>query len=220
MSTGNITTTLQVAAQGMTYAMVVSVFANAMGMMLAAAPVMPLAAGVAVPDAGIADLRQAFGSDIVNRAIKNVGRDDIITLAHEVERLVVAQMKKQYGDVNTKAALNAAPPGELSFAREIAKSLSGLPSQVRVVTLKAMEDPVAPRTAQTQQTVDRVVKKGRQAAQPVKDTKTGAVYHSKASAGMAVAPEYGLSATKPDGTKNSFVWYEVIKKDPKRFVKA
>lgn len=42
------------------------------------------------------------------------------------------------------------------------------------------------------------------------DTKTGNVYHSHASAGMAVAPEYGLKV-------HNFVWYEVIAKDKTRF---
>lgn len=52
---------------------------------------------------------------------------------------------------------------------------------------------------------------GRKTAVPQLDTKTGKVYHSKAAAGMAVAPEYGLVV-------NNFVWYEVIKLAPKRFV--
>lgn len=46
----------------------------------------------------------------------------------------------------------------------------------------------------------------------VKDTKTGTVYYSKAEAGRAVAAEYGLDPT------SIFVWYEVLKLDPKRFV--
>jgi len=204
----------------MTYAMAVSIFANAIGMMAATATVMPIAAGTPVSDAGINDLRQSFGSDIVNKAIKNVGRDDILVLAHEVERLVIAQMRKQYGDANTTAALNAAPPGELDFAREVARRLAGMPSKVQVVTIEALEKPAAAQTPQEQKTADAVKSRGKQAAQPVKDTKTGIVYQSKASAGMAVAADYGLSATKPDGTKNSFVWYEVIKQDPKRFIKA
>ena len=42
------------------------------------------------------------------------------------------------------------------------------------------------------------------------DTKTGNVYHSHASAGIAVASEYGLKT-------HNFVWYEVITKDKTRF---
>ncbi len=57
---------------------------------------------------------------------------------------------------------------------------------------------------------------GRRVAKPVLDTKTGKVYHAESTAGMAVATEYGLSATKPDGTKNSFVWYQIPDRD-KRF---
>jgi len=55
-------------------------------------------------------------------------------------------------------------------------------------------------------------KKGRapRAAVRCMDTKTGNVYHSHASAGMAVAPEFGLKV-------HNFVWYEVIAKAPGRF---
>lgn len=42
------------------------------------------------------------------------------------------------------------------------------------------------------------------------DTKTGKVYHSHASAGMATAGEYGLPV-------NNWVWFEIVKKDPTRF---
>lgn len=42
------------------------------------------------------------------------------------------------------------------------------------------------------------------------DNKTGNVYHSHASAGIAVASEYGLKT-------HNFVWYEVIAKDKTRF---
>jgi len=55
-------------------------------------------------------------------------------------------------------------------------------------------------------------KKGRAPRPAVRcvDTKTGNVYHSHASAGMAVAPEFGLKV-------HNFVWYEVIVKAPGRF---
>jgi len=55
-------------------------------------------------------------------------------------------------------------------------------------------------------------KKGRapRAAVRCMDTKTGNAYHSHASAGMAVAPEFGLKV-------HNFVWYEVITKAPGRF---
>lgn len=45
---------------------------------------------------------------------------------------------------------------------------------------------------------------GRHAPQHVLDTKTNKVYRTKAEAGMAVAPEYGL-------TVHNFVWYELVK---------
>jgi len=199
---------------GMVGVMAVNIIASVIGMLATTATVMPIAAGVPATDAGIKDLTSAFGSDVVSKAIKNVGRDDILVLAAEVERLVVAQMRKQYGDQNTVTALNAAPPGDLTTAREIARRLAGLPPQLHEVVVSAIQTPAAPQTPQVERTVQTIRKKGRQAAQPVKDTKTGVVYKSKASAGMAVAAEYGLDS------KNHFVWYEVIKKDPKRFVAA
>lgn len=199
---------------GMMGAMAVNIIASAIGMLAATATTMPIAAGVPVTDAGIKDLNQAFGSDIVARATKNVGKGDILVLAAEVERLVVAQMRKQYGDQNTVAALNAAPPGDLSTAREIARRLAGLPPQMHEVVVHAIQTPTVSKNPKVEQTVQSIKKKGRQAAQPMKDTKTGMVYRSKAAAGMGVAAEYGLDS------KNHFVWYEVIKKDPKRFVPA
>jgi hypothetical protein len=45
---------------------------------------------------------------------------------------------------------------------------------------------------------------GRHPAQHVLDTKTNKVYRTKAEAGMAVAPEFGL-------TIHNFVWYELVK---------
>lgn len=51
-------------------------------------------------------------------------------------------------------------------------------------------------------------------AQPTRDTKTGKEYRSRTQAGRAVAHEYGL-----DG-RNQFVYYQVVQKDPKRFIPA
>ena len=45
-----------------------------------------------------------------------------------------------------------------------------------------------------------------------KDTKTGQEYASKSKAGKAVAAEYGLDPN------DSFVWYQVVRADPGRFV--
>lgn len=193
---------------GMIGVMTVSIFASALGMLTATAVTMPIAAGVGATDAGIDDLRMAFGSDIVNQAVKNVGSGDIILLAEEVERLTVEDMRKKYGDKNTVTAIASAPPGDLRAAREIARSLSG----------QGITPASSPQKAESALIVAK--KRGRQKAQPVKDTKTGIVYGAKNAAGMAVASEYGLSSIKPDGKPNTFIWYEVIKKDPKRFVPA
>ncbi len=191
----------QLINQAMTGAMAVSIMATALGM-LAATATMP--AGIPAVDRGIRDLRLTFGTDLVNLAIKNVGRDDILILAKEVGILYTDRMRKQYGDWPVTSALAAAPPGDLRTANEIAATLAGQKvTEASTVVVK-------------EKAVDAGKKKarGKRVAQPVKDTKTGVTYGSKASAGMAVAAEYGFDP------KNHFVWYEVIKKDPDRFVKV
>ena len=53
---------------------------------------------------------------------------------------------------------------------------------------------------------------GNRAPVKVLDTKTDELYKSKSACGRACAGEYGLDAT------NSFVYYEMVAKDPDRFV--
>jgi len=190
----------QLISQAITVALAVSVMATALGMLAATAAV---PAGIPAVDKGIKDLRLTFGTDLVNLAIKNVGRDDILILAKEVGSLYTDRMRKRYGDWQVTSALAAAPPGDLRTANEIAASLAA----GKVTVLSSPDDKEkAAEAGKKKAKVKRV-------AQPVKDTKTGIEYGSKAKAGMAVAAEYGLDS------KNHFVWYEVIKKDPDRFVK-
>lgn len=204
MTTGQ-NETIQAAANSVASAMVtvavVNIIASALGMLAVGAAI---PAGIPAADRGIRDLRQTFGTDLVDLALKNVGRDDILLLAKEVGSLYTDRMRKKYGDMQTTAALAAAPPGDLRTANEIAATLAG-----QKITESTPTD-VKEKAIETGQKRS----KARRLAQPQKDTKTGIVYTSKAKAGMAVAAEYGLDATE------TFVWYAVIKKDPKRFVSA
>ncbi len=199
-------TTQELTTQAIVGVLSVSIIASAMGMLIAAVGIEAIPAGVrgAKPTLeGIEDLRSAFGASLVNTAVDNVGRDDIVTLAMEVERLYVGHMKWRYGDWATEQALATAPAGDVRAANEIASTLQE----------KRITETSTPETKQA--AVGEGKKKaGRRAAQPVKDTHTGKVYGSKASAGMSVAAEYGLDP------KNHFIWYEVIKKDPERFVRV
>ena len=191
----------QLISQAATSALAVSVIATALGM-LAATSTVP--AGIPAADKGIHDLRLTFGTDLVNLAIKNVGRDDILFLAKEVGDLYTDRMRKKYGDWPVTSALAAAPPGDLRTANEIAATLAG----------QKVTEASAPDVKGKAVEAGKKKARGKRVAQPVKDTKTGVSYGSKASAGMAVAAEYGLDP------KNHFAWYEVIKKDPDRFVRV
>ncbi len=198
-------TTIQAAANSMVSVMVtaavVNMIASALGMLTIGAT---LPAGIPAADRGIRDLRLTFGTDLVDLALKNVGRDDIVILAKEVGNLYTDRMRKKYGDMQTTSALAAAPPGDLRTANEIAAALAGLK------VTEATPPDVKEQAIET----GKKRAKGRRVAKPQKDTKTGITYASKAKAGMAVAAEYGLDATE------TFVWYGVIKKDPTRFVPA
>ncbi len=197
----NLNVTVQAAVNGMVTVMAVNVLASALGM-LAAPAAMP--AGIPAVDRGIRDLRQTFGADLVDLAIRNVGRDDILVLAKEVAALYTNRMRRQYGDWQTTSALASAPPGDLRTANEIAATLAG----------QKVTEASAPAVVEKAIETGKKRAKGRQPAKPQKDTKTGITYTSKAKAGMAVAAEYGLDPTE------TFVWYQVIKTDPKRFVPA
>ena len=195
------------AVTGMVTVAAISIISQVIGIAIAGSSV-PVSIKVPLTRKSIDDMKDAFGTDVVNAAIERAGTEDILFLAAEVEDIYITQMGKKYGRWETVKAIETAPSGDLRAANEIAKALSE-----RKVSSTSSEEKVQ-RALSTGKT--RAARK----AQPVKDTHTGTVYHSKASAGMAVASDYGLSATKPDGKPNSFIWYEVIKQDPERFVKA
>ena len=200
MTNGQISTA-QLVTQAITSALTVSVFASALGIMIAASEGIPIGLEIPVTKRAVDDLKSAFGTAVVTKAIKEVGSDNILVLAAKVEELYVADMRKKYGDWETVTGISQAPAGDLRTANEIAKAL--------------YEKRVTPQSApeKVSEAVTTGKRRGRQVAQPVKDTKTGIEYRSKAAAGMAVAAEYGLDPL------NHFIWYEVIKRDPKRFVR-
>jgi hypothetical protein len=199
----------QFVAQGVVNAFALSVFANALGLIVAASEGIEVApALLKATDPAINALRQAYGDEVVSKALADVPGAEAIKLAERVEYYVHQDLRQRYGDWAANIAIESAPPGDIRSAIEIAKVLSQ-----RGVT------PSSP-TVEKARAVAHGRLAGRKAARPVRDTKTGVVYRSESAAGMAVAGEYGLPAVKPDGTPNSFVWYAVIKKDPNRFVPA
>lgn len=204
MTTVNVQQTM---SQAMVGAMAVSIMASAMGVMMGAVgasafEVKP--SELKGTQVAVRDLKLAFGGTIVDQAVKNVGVESMLALAKEVERLVIEDMYQRYGKSATDSALKAAVPGDVQSAREIAATLAsrgyGKAAPPREIPAPVMEN--AKEVAK---------KRVKMKAKPVLDTKTGVQYKSKASAGMAVAAEYGLDPT------NTFIWYEVIKKDPNRF---
>lgn len=200
----------QVAEQAMVSVMTVSVMSVAIGIVVAAmgAEVLKLP-----PEErkgtrrALDDLRVAFGADVVNEAVESVGYDDILVLCKEIEKLYVDKMKRLYGDYATNTALRSAPPGDIKTANEIAIALA----RRGYGKFAAPGETPAPAHVE-EEAKEAGVSRARKKAKPQKDTKTGVMYKSKASAGMAVAAEFNLDPTE------TFIWYEVIKKAPDRFV--
>ncbi len=157
-------------------------------------------------DAAIKDLTNTYGRDIVAPALKKVPSHNAIELAEEIEDQIYIDMRKRYGESNANMAIQNAPAGQILIAERIAKSLS--------------EDKITPSTppAKVAAAVHKASHKGRQKAKPVRDTKTGISYETKTSAGQAVAHEYPDIKIKRGDPGWSYVWYEVLKRDPNRFV--
>jgi len=196
MDNNNSVSTMQVITSFAVQATGMSIMTSAVGVMLATMTPMALS-GAEVGDSAIQDLRRTFGATIVNEAIKNVGKGDVTILAGEVERLYIEMLEDRYGKWYTNIAINNAIPGNLKSVRAIAYTLK--------------EKGIKSTSTQAQIDAALGLGKKRRKAQPVVDTRTGIKYGSKSSAGMAVAAEYGLDPTE------TYVWYEVLKKDPKRF---
>lgn len=199
MTTPSTVSPLQAAMSGLVTVAVFSGFTQAIGVLMASAELGMAPLGQLPTEKGIADLRLIYGNDVVNEAIGLVGKGaDIISLAMAVEGTAIEKLTGLYGDDAVKTAIEYCGITDYECVKTVAKGLSDkdiTPEKVEAV-------------------VKQGKRRGRQKAQPVKDTRTGIVYGSKASAGMAVAAEYGLDS------KNHFIWYEVIKKDPERFVRA
>lgn len=191
-------TTQQLVTQAMMSALTVSIVASALGMMIAASG-MAAIPEIPATKKGIASLREAFGSAIVNKAVKNVGTENIVLLAVEVDRLVREDMEKQYGKWATDTALRETPPGDLAAAKEVAAALA-----------RKGATPTSPTTVVEKAVVEGKAR-GKARARPVKDTKTGVTYKSEYAAGKAVAVEYGLDPA------DHFAWFKILKADPKRF---
>lgn len=200
MTSMNTQAVINTMAQGMVTVLVVNVFASAFGMLAVGAGAAALPKGVKATQPGIKALIEAYGMGTTGKAIDQAGTDDIVALATAVEGMFLDEMIKEYGEAATDKAMSMCPPGDINCARETAAVLSG-----------------KDKVLEPQRKIDTIVqtskKKAARVAKPVLDTKTKIVYHSRAEAGKAVAGEYGLPV-------HNFVWYEVIKKDPTRFVTA
>ena len=202
----------QVISQAMVSVMTVSVMSVAIGIAIAAmgpeALTLPPSERKGTAKA-LTDLKITFGADLVSKAAKDVGTDDIITLCKEIERVYIERMEEKYGKYATKVALSTAIPGDLSSANEIALALSRRGYGKFAAPANAPA-PITVLAAATREGTTKAKKK----AKPTKDIKTGIVYRSKAAAGMAVAAEYGLDPTE------TFIYYEIMKRDPGRLVPA
>ncbi len=209
MTTPQQVSPAQVMAQSIVSVMSVSIVASVMNIAMAsmggASVYNKIPSKLKITDKALADLKLTFGSSIVDKAANVVGSDNMLLLAQEIERLTIEDMNTKYGVEFTQSALSAAPPGDFQSALIIAQTLASRGY--------GKDHPQAPAPAMAQ-AVGVAKKRKHFKAQPMKDTRTGKIYKSKAQAGMAVAAEYNLSST------DTYVWFAVLKQDPNRFVPA
>jgi hypothetical protein len=188
-------------------AMSLGIASSALGIILGAttiAKTTPLAK-VKPSDAAIQELRKAYGDKIVDKALgdfEDPSKAYASEVAASVEKYVYEDLRARYGDWAANIAIDAAPPGDMGTAIAIAKTLS----ERRVTSGSTAAEKVA--------AVSKGKMVGRSAAEPVKDTKTGITYKSKYAAGKAIAGEYGLDPT------NTHVYFDIVRRDPERFVRV
>lgn len=194
--------TQQILVQGMMNVMALNIFATAVGLIVAATGLEVAPAMLKAGDPAVEALREAFGDEIVGKALTDVPEAEAIKLAERVEFYVHQDLRKRYGDWAADIAIRSAPPGDLRTARIIARDLSE-----RSV---GPESPIAVKA----KVIATGRMKGRSKAKPQRDTKTGIVYSSEYAAGKAVAAEYGLNPL------NTYVWYKIKQIDKTRFVPA
>lgn len=191
----------QFAVQAIYTVMSLSIFAEAMGLIVVASGLSKVPARLKAGDPAVQELRNAFGDSVVDRALADVPGAEAVELAKRVEHYVYQDLRATYGDWAANIAINSAPIGDLRTAKEIARALSE-----RNITQSSS----VPEKAKA---VARGKMRGRSLAEPVRDTKTGTVYPSKYKAGLAVATEYGFVA-------DQYAYFKIIQKDKTRFVSA
>lgn len=198
-------TPMQVMQQGIVNVMALSIFAQALGLIVAASGVEALEAApsaVRVTDPAVEALRKAFGDEVVGKALADLPADvDAVTLARRVEHYVHEDLRKKYGEWAANIAIEGAPPGDMQTAITIAQTLSQK-------GITPASTPLAKAVA-----VAEGRRKGRAAAKPQRDTKTGIIYSSEYRAGLALAAEYKVPA-------NQYAFWHIKRVEPSRLTPA
>lgn len=192
---------MQQVSSSMVQVAVYSAFATAMATAMTTMGAAAVTSGAKPTQNVIDDLKRTFGSDLVNKAIKNVGSENVSVLAQEVDRLFVDDLKSKYGAYVADTALQAAPPLETKIVRDVAQALSG--------------QGITPYTPQnvTQEvtTTSRAKSLRKHPPVPYLDKQTGIAYPSRSSLYRAVAGEFGYD---PNSTLEAF---KLVGENPDRF---
>jgi len=197
------TALVQTMTTGIVSVMMVSIFSQALGIMMAGGT-LGMAPIKQIPtDKAIQELKRTYGAGPVDKAIDLMGKDaDIVDIARSVDMFVWDELAEKYG----------------MYAVETAKANAELPDFRAVKAMVVSIHAQGLKESSSHEKKEKVIKssklRGRSAAKAVVDTKTGIRYNSLGAAGRAVAAEYGLDPT------NSFVHYAIVKEDPKRFMSA
>lgn len=195
------TSVMQTLTTAMVGVMTVSIFSQAIGIMMAEGTLGMAPIKQRPTDKGIQELKATYGVSPVNKAIDLMGKDaDIVDIARSVDMFVWDELAEKYG----------------MYAVETARANSELPDFRAVKAMAASIHASGLKETSTSEKKEKVIKssklRGRSAAKAVVDTQTGIRYGSLGAAGRAVAAEYGLNPA------DSFVYYAIVKKDPKRFM--
>ena len=194
------TNIMQVMTTGMVGVMTISIFSQALGIMMAEGTLSTAPTAQKPTDKAIKELKLTYGSAPVNRAIELMGADaNIADLARSVDMFVWDELIEKYGMYAVETARADSDIEDFRAAKAVVMS-------IHAQGLKATSSP-----EKKEDVIKKSKVRGRSAAQAVMDATTGIRYKSLGAAGRAVAAQYDLDPT------DKWVYYAIVKADPNRF---
>jgi hypothetical protein len=190
----NVRSMAQVTTEAVVTALSFSALAQAMGILISGTSMSVAPRQSKATRQGIIDLRQAFGNEVVDKALKDAGSDaDIVSISEAVDQEFNRYLRSKYTEFEVATAINTCPAGDLRCVYEVAnrlhnKGVTAASPPAQIVGVSAVGVQIAEKKKSTLA--------GPHAGKKIYDRLTKTTYPSRAAAARAVKTELGLDDTK------------------------